>query len=404
MFLSRDHIVADLPQVMEALFTDLTPFVSGDNVLEYPNLAALPTSAWVWPSVNQHIYAVPIVRPPFNWMPYINENRWEEVGAAFPTNAQELKEALQLLTNPREEQYGFGAIPPNFGLVAGDGMNFLALFGVPHNWAVDSEGRFTKDIESEQFREALAFVRDIYQSGLMYPDANVNLGDLRNLLIEGNIGLTFSGHLAFQAFLWPVGQDADPPQEIGYLPWFSANGGDLVFYAYHGVNGFQMIKKADDERVRELLRIMDYMAAPFGSEEYQLTRYGIEGEHFEFNDQGIPELTEQGEEDVMQSVGWEDVATAVAVIGPAEEALVSKMHGYSSEVSQYQIPDGALGYYSATDRERGQTLLDRFHQGIGEIVRGQRDESDLDGLLDEWRSGGGDAMRSEYEEAYASAN
>ena len=40
------------------------------------------------------------------------------------------------------------------------------MFGAPNNWAVDSNGRFTKDIETEQFAAALGYVRDLYAAGL----------------------------------------------------------------------------------------------------------------------------------------------------------------------------------------------------------------------------------------------
>jgi hypothetical protein len=50
---------------------------------------------------------------------------------------------------------------------------------------------------------------------------------------------------------------------------------------------------------------------------------------------------------------------------------------------------------------RGATLA--VAPAIQEIVAGRRPMSDYDGLVKDWRAGGGDQMRAEYEQAYAAA-
>src|SRR5262249_17523091 len=39
-------VIPNLPDFLESKIQDLTPFVSGDNIKEYPNLANLPTIGW----------------------------------------------------------------------------------------------------------------------------------------------------------------------------------------------------------------------------------------------------------------------------------------------------------------------------------------------------------------------
>ena len=38
---------------------------------------------------------------------------------------------------------------------------------------------------------------------------------------------------------------------------------------------FMAIKKGSPERVKELLRVMNFLAAPFGSQEFHLLNYGV---------------------------------------------------------------------------------------------------------------------------------
>src|SRR5579864_2488470 len=54
--------IQNLPDFLSSECTDLTAYVSGDAVKDYPNLANLPTYAWRNAVFNNRIYAVPCVR------------------------------------------------------------------------------------------------------------------------------------------------------------------------------------------------------------------------------------------------------------------------------------------------------------------------------------------------------
>src|SRR6266851_637291 len=79
------------------------------------------------------------------------------------------RESRRLTACPKANQFGIGALAPGYGLVF-DGRGEvpqLAMFGAPNNWGVDSSGKFTKDIETEQFKAALGYVRDLLASGVV---------------------------------------------------------------------------------------------------------------------------------------------------------------------------------------------------------------------------------------------
>ena len=67
------------------------------------------------------------------------------------------------------------------------------------------------------------------------------------------------------------------------------------------------------------------------------------------------------------------------------------------------VEDASLGLYSATQARKGVGLIQPFGDAITDIVTGRRPPADLDGLVKDWRSGGGDASRAEFEQAYAAA-
>jgi putative aldouronate transport system substrate-binding protein len=65
------------------------------------------------------------------------------------------------------------------------------------------------------------------------------------------------------------------------------------------------------------------------------------------------------------------------------------------------IDDPSVGLYSATDAAKGATLTQKFADGIGDIVTGASPLSAFDQLVKDWRTAGGDQMRTEYQQLYA---
>jgi len=54
------------------------------------------------------------------------------------------------------------------------------------------------------------------------------------------------------------------------------------------------LKKASPDRIKELLRIVDFLASPFGSEEDLLLSYGIDGPDYTRDANGDPKLSPGG--------------------------------------------------------------------------------------------------------------
>ncbi|WP_234045080.1 hypothetical protein [Streptomyces adelaidensis] len=59
--------------------------------------------------------------------------------------------------------------------------------------------------------------------------------------------------------------------------------------------GHTVLKKAKKERIELLLRVLGHLAAPFGSEEWELVHYGVEGTHFTRGQDSSPQATKLGE-------------------------------------------------------------------------------------------------------------
>lgn len=52
-----------------------------------------------------------------------------------------------------------------------------------------------------------------------------------------------------------------------------------------------MVEQAPEARIELLLRVMNYLAAPFGTKEWELVNHGVEGTHFTRGTDGGPAIT-----------------------------------------------------------------------------------------------------------------
>jgi len=161
------------------------------------------------------------------------------------------------------------------------------------------------------------------------------------------------------------------------------------------------MKKGSPDLIKELLRVLNYLAAPFGSEEYMLIRYGLPGTHHIRDDRGTPVLTELGQADTAafsQGVGYMARAPQVNFSVDVPE-LGRVAHDDQGAFIAAGIADPTVGQssptYDAKDAQLELMIFDR----VSAIAAGRSPLSDIDQLVQDWRSQGGDQSRSEYQQA-----
>src|SRR5262245_41147592 len=163
------------PQFVQAQCADLTPYLGGDAARDYANLAAIPGYAYQAAGgiFDTRLYGIPIQRylPTF-WF-FRNSDIWDaELGAdTAPRDAADFKKILQQLNRPQESRWAIGnyAGGPNGPTMYGI-QGFLQMFGVPNMWALDASGKLVRDRETDQYRAALGFMKDLMGAGLYPPD------------------------------------------------------------------------------------------------------------------------------------------------------------------------------------------------------------------------------------------
>lgn len=387
------NVVSNFPSLLDARFTPLDEYLGGDAVLDYPNLAALPTSAWRSTVYNGKIYGTPVPRGAVGNYPFVRQELFEAAGVSIePESFEELLETAKALTDPKKRQWAMAPGPQVVALI--NMMN-----GTPDTWAEEG-GRLTNTWETEQFQQAVDDMTTLWQAGVIHPEAFQDQYPSKPYFNAGTVAINaFDGYTAWSAF---IQNNVDNPDfKLGLLAVPQRDGGGRA--AWHtgdpsfGPSPLAAIRKQEDpEKTLAILRVLNYLAAPFGTQEYFFRKYGEEGVDHTMED-GNPILTDTGAVNTALPLTYL-VEPPPVMFAPGRPEDVELQHAYQTTVLSDKVDNPTVGLFSNTAATDGTSAEGNFTDGVNAIVQGRRPRADLDELISTWRSEAGDAMRSEYEE------
>ncbi len=381
--------IPQLPRLLRSRFTDLAPFLSGDAVLDFPNLAALPTSAWRAAAVEGGLWGVPIPRPPIAATMYVRGDLVAAVGGrAQPQSFEELADLLASLTDARQRRW---AMTDPLTM-----LDFVALsHGLGAQWYADGD-RLTHVVERPEYVEALNDVKALVDRGVFHPDGITANNNQRNgWFTAGTVAMIHTGFTGWSKFIaW--GAEVPGYQLATMVP--VPRRPDVAPAASRGgpVSHFTSIPTADEGRVRQLLSVLDWLSAPFGTAEYLTKAYGVEGETFR-RDGTTVEWTDLG--NAVRTIPFLYVGDNVQVIYQPGATTAPAQFDYQEKAAELLQPDPVAGLYSETNAGKGATLSSDLAQGRTDILAGRRPVTDWPTIVDRWRTDGGDTMRTEYQQA-----
>lgn len=389
------------PNLLASQFADLTPYLSGDAVKKYPNLANIPTPSWVTARVNGKIYGVPAARPPFGSVLFTRPDEFRKLGVDgdLPKNQDEFLAFCKELTSAKAGRYALGgavgpisAATPTPRAVSFASEFIYGMFRVPNVWDYKN-GKLTSSFTTPEYLEAVAYTKKLWDAGVYHPDtASMDLAKTITLNRAGSILMYNNGISGLQ--------DAGVPAnvELDAMVPFGADGGKA--YNYQGASAFSFtaIKKAPKARVEELLRVMNYLAAPVGSQEQVDINAGQEGVHYTRRPDGSLQATEKGTAEVAPTNIFR-IATGPSVLNagspaPTKETL-TRMHAYEEKVTPMLVADPTLSYYSPTAASSASANL-QITDAATNYILGRGSLSTLKSAITKWKGSVGDKIASEY--------
>ncbi|MFV0126424.1 extracellular solute-binding protein [Streptomyces sp. HMX112] len=378
-----------IPSAITNKFADLGPYLSGDEVLRYPNLAAIPTGAWQRAVFGGRLRGLPMPASDIpNIAPFYRSDLFARKGYRPPTTTEEFSGLAKEITSARNEVWACGD------------MTWAAyrFFGVldekPTCWKLVGD-RLVHRVETDEYLEALEWSRSLYSAGVVHPDAKAESGDLGNLFASGRVWM-YNADISDWYGRTTVQRAENPGFAMAAMDYFHHDGGRPRLYAGSPANLWAFVNKDADERtVRDVLAIANFTAAPYGTREQRLKAYGVEGVHHTVRDGRITK-TGTGNDQVF--------ATYEYIAGPQQffaypnfPDVVKGMVGWQQRMGAFLTKPLFHGM-QVQEPNRWAELSSQFEDLEKDVVRGRKKVADMQQAVSDWRSRGGDQLRDWYRE------
>lgn len=376
--------MADFNTAVDKAFEDLTPYLQGDKAKPYPLLANLPTAAWQWSVWNGKLMGVPYPTEPFPFALLYRKDEFEKHGwNQSPKSAEELYQLGKEITDPKARRWAFGDIHEMA----------WPIFKVPQDWRLEG-GKLVHKYETPEWQLMLEWMRKLFAEELIHPDVASSKGANEKELIGAGKIMVYRDGLGGWKELLQQHTPKNPSFELGALPVFAHDGGTPIMYHNNAAGIFTFIRKGlPKAQVEELLSILNWCAAPYGTKEYELSNFGVRGKHFELDAAGTPKLTELGTKEVAYTYGFLG-GRPLYVDWPFPEAAKANVEWQNATFPfiektpfdgiRVQRPSKYSGLQVPTE--------DKFT----DIMRGRRPVGDAKQIVTEWKRDGGDEAREFY--------
>ena len=388
----------------QGAFADLTDFLGGDKMQNYPNLAANTSEeAWKNTMINGRVMGVTNPVPAVDTV-FIYRGDWaKKIGLAGPpANADEFREFLINIPKaipPQNGQkpYGIGAFP-------GSIMAFImAMFRVGPEWQ-QTDGGLVARIDTPEYEAAITWCRELWADGGYHPDAlALDAQEIKVLgmfnsdqigIAKGGLGWAYTatsdGRKMLEkgdgiATLKPPGHDGGESKWVNTTGWFSRWG---------------ISAKAAEKpgRVETILRCIDYLSACFGTKEYMANRFGIEGRHWNYDKDHVPTSVDDPTVQA-ELTGLTQYPHAYYYPGTPTGFSDALAFAESLAADGFDNPIGSLP--SAVGDRLGGVLEKISDDYINQIVSGRRPMSDFAAFKAEWHKRGGDQVKADLEKQLA---
>ncbi|WP_162458471.1 ABC transporter substrate-binding protein [Pseudactinotalea terrae] len=372
---------------MVAKAADLTEYLSGDAVQDYPGLASIPTDSWQECIFEGSIRAIPLNRGLVSLPSVLMRNDLltsAGIDRADITSFEALREISSEMTGGN--RWAWGDAPLG---------HLRRMADIPIRWTIE-DGVLDTNLLDERQHEALEATRALVADGSVNPDAaGIPASTKKQWFGGGQAAFISDSFIAW--FSLYVANEAVEGLEIQAMGIPGMTGGTGTQNLPRPNAGFTAFSAEVGDRLPTLLRIADWLAAPFGTEEYLFNKYGIAGRNYDVvGSDPVPSAL--ATEVNIGSLYMSDAARVI--YSPGRPEAVQSAWDHQSAVTAKTVPDPTYGLESATASRVLNSLTGELSSVEQDIIYGRRPVSDWDAAAQAFLDGGGTTIVEEYQASY----
>lgn len=243
------------------------------------------------------------------------------------------------------------------------------------------------------------------KAGLVHPDQVAgNYGNGVTQFYSGQMAIVSDGMGAWNAADAQKGQAANKGYTRASFDFFTATGTGTPTVRLLAATAWTsyLSKSLSPRQIEECLRIANYFAAPFGSVEYNLLNYGVEGTDYTMASTG-PQLTASG-----NKYAGSIVTTYNFLVSPNNTTYNAGYPAVTRASASWSQRNAKYGYQplfyelnvtvpSSLSSANAFTPFTQTDNIMYEVARGRASIGDYQSTLATWKRNGGDKLKSFYQ-------
>ena len=247
--------------IKSGMFWELDPYLD-----EFPNLRTFDEQVMSNLSIEGKMYVIPRPRPLVRNGLIIREDWLKKLNLEIPVTIDELYNVLVAFRDRDPDENG---VADTYGMMFYEGTippDIFAWHNAPNNWKVE-DGKFVKDLETEEYRNGLKFVKKLYQEDLINKDFPVVVrNEARKDLYNNKVGASYEALDAVVPYYYFQMEETQN--------FFDLTAGHPIegkAFSGQGHWGGAMIPKTSvktEDELREVLRYFDAQNSPEASEAF----------------------------------------------------------------------------------------------------------------------------------------
>lgn len=246
---------------------------------------------------------------------YIRKDWLTNLGLSMPTTIEEFRAVVEAFAKGDPDQNGK---PDTYGITAaGPGLGGFYILVNAFNASADRfrliDGKWTPEIITDDGKQALQFLNQLYKDKIIDPEFMVNNGQQAyQKFVSGKAGILldnatpdfYNGHYDRFQQAYP---DKDPKTMFDVIPVLVGINGSKRVDGFNNFWGGASVSASVSEEKRDAaFRLFDYLLSDEGSE---LMQWGIEGVHYSKDgDKYTSLITEKNENGKTKTIGELDPA------------------------------------------------------------------------------------------------